>query len=313
MPIGRPIPNVTAYVLDQFLRPLPIGVPGELYLGGAGVARGYLNRPELTSEKFIPNPFADDPGNRLYKTGDLVRYRAGGNLEFLGRIDSQVKIRGFRVELGEIEQALRSHPRVAECVVVLREEDHDTRLIAYLITPDQQPANSELRDFLKAQLPAYMLPAQFETIETLPLTPSGKIDRRALPAPTSPRVESGESFVAPQTPMEELLARIWMEVLKLKSVSVHNNFFELGGHSLLAARVVARVRAALDIELGMVDVFQAPTIAGLASLLSSRGVMSESEAEFAAFFEELSKISDAEAQRRLAAETRIGEVPAAAA
>ena len=207
----------------------------------------------------------------------------------------------------------RSHPRVAECVVVLREEDHDTRLIAYLITPDQQPANSELRDFLKAQLPAYMLPAQFETIETLPLTPSGKIDRRALPAPTSPRVESGESFVAPQTPMEELLARIWLEVLKLKSVSVHNNFFELGGHSLLAARVVARVRAALDIELGMVDVFQAPTIAGLASLLSSRGVMSESEAEFAAFFEELSKISDAEAQRRLAAETRIGEVPAAAA
>ena len=311
--IGRPIRNVTAYVLDEFLWPVPIGVPGELYLGGPGVARGYLNQPELTSEKFMPNPFAGAPGARLYKTGDLVRYRAGGNLDFLGRVDSQVKIRGFRVELGEIEQALRSHPAVDDCVVVLREEDHDRRLIAYLVLQGQQPANGELRDFLKAQLPSYMLPAQFERIEALPLTPSGKIDRRALPEPISTRVESDEGFVAPQTPLEDLLAGIWMEVLKLESIGIHNNFFELGGHSLLAARVVARVHASLDIEMGMVDVFQAPTIAGLASLLSSRGAASESESEFAAFWRELSKISDAEAQRRLASETQIPEVPAAAA
>jgi len=302
---------VTAYILDEFLQPVPIGVPGELYLGGPGIARGYLNRPELTSERFIPNPFAVSPGARLYKTGDLVRYRANGNLEFLGRIDGQVKIRGFRVEPGEIEQALRSHPNVDDCVIVLREDDDDRRLIAYLVPKDRQPANGELRNFLKTRLPSYMLPAQYETIDMLPLTPSGKIDRHALPEPAFARVEPDESFVAPQTPIEDLLAGIWMEVLKLESVGIHNNFFELGGHSLLAARVVARVHATLDIEMGMVDVFQAPTIAGLASLLSSRGAASETESEFAAFWEELNKISDAEAQRRFDRETRNEEVAAA--
>jgi amino acid adenylation domain-containing protein len=301
IPIGRPIANTNVYVLNQSLRPVPTGVAGELYIGGEGLARGYVKRPELDAERFVSHPFSDDANERLYKTGDLVRYRADGNIEFLGRVDNQVKLRGFRVELEEIEMALRSHADVSECVVVLHEDrDGDKRLVAYVVpVGGSQIVMADLRNHLKAKLPAYMLPAIFELIEALPLMPNGKIDRRALPEPQQSSSEMDESFVAPRTPVEQLLATIWCEVLKLSRMGIHDNFFEFGGHSLLAARVVSSIRAQLDVELNMVDVFQAPTIAGLAELLYPRQAQNESEGELAALLEELANLSDEEAQRRL--------------
>ncbi|MDX6384576.1 MAG: hypothetical protein QOK48_2149, partial [Blastocatellia bacterium] len=272
IPIGRPFANTTAYVLDQTLRPVPIGAPGELYIGGPGVARGYVKRPDLTTEKFIQDPFSEEPKARLYRTGDLVRYRPNGNIEFLGRIDNQIKIRGFRVELEEIEQALRTQEGVADCVVALHEDSEgDKRLFAYVVpTAGRKLTTIDLRNLLKTRLPSYMIPAAFEVIDALPLLPSGKINRRALPAPRFTRNDAEESFVAPRTPIERLLAAEWCDVLKLDRVGIHDNFFELGGHSLLAAKVVSRVRGSLEINIGMVDLFQAPTIASLAALLVPR-------------------------------------------
>jgi len=298
VPIGRPLANASVYVLDQSFRPVPIGAPGELHIGGPGVARGYVNRPELTNEKFIYDPFSDDRRARLYKTGDLVRYRPDGNIEFLGRVDNQIKIRGFRVELEEIELALRSQHGVSDCVVVLHEDnDGDKRLIGYVVEEAQsQLKTSELRDSLKTKLPAYMVPALFEIIDALPLLPNGKINRRALPEPQSTRAETGEAFVAPRTPIEHLLATEWCDVLKLERVGIHDNFFELGGHSLLAARVVSQLRTKLAVELSMVDLFQAPTIASLAELLLPRGAQNESTDDLAALLEELANLSDEEAQ-----------------
>jgi amino acid adenylation domain-containing protein len=296
--IGRPIPNTTAYILDEFLNPVPIGVAGELHIGGAGLARGYINRPELTAQRFIINPFSNQPNSRLYKTGDLVRYRADGNIEFFGRVDNQIKIRGFRVELEEIEQALRHHAHVSDCVVVLREDDdNDKRLVAYVVGPEQsRPAVSELRNFLKAKLPSYMVPAAFEMIGALPVMPNGKIDRRALPEPQT-SIEMDESLAGPRTPIEELLAATWRDVLKLEQIGIHDNFFDLGGHSLLAAKVVSNVRTTIDVKFGMVDVFQAPTIASLAELLYPRALQQEPENELAMLLAELEGLSDEEAQR----------------
>ena len=251
--IGRPLPDTSVYVLDRSLQPSPIGVAGELYIGGPCVARGYINRPELTAEKFIRNPFSDDANDRLYRTGDLVRYRPCGSLDFIGRVDNQIKVRGFRVELEEIEQVLRRHEGVKDCVVILR-EDPDARLIAYVVANDTAVISSELRNFLKSKLPSYMVPATFETIEAVPLMPSGKINRRALPEPKSEEV-IGEIFVAPATPLEELLASAWREVLRIKRVGVQDNFFDLGGHSLLAAKVVSIVNRSLTVDFGMVDLF----------------------------------------------------------
>jgi amino acid adenylation domain-containing protein len=302
--IGRPILNTTVFVLDELRRPVPIGVPGELYIGGAGVARGYLNRPELTEEKFISDPFSKDTNAKLYRTGDVVRYGADGNIEFVGRVDNQIKIRGFRVELGEIEQALRNHPSVTDSVVVLHEDDAgDKRLVAYVVpASESQLTLTELRNFLKAKLPSYMLPAALEAIEALPLMPNGKIDRRALPDPRQVRPETFESFVAPRTLMEALLASAWCEALKLERVGVHDNFFELGGHSLLAARVVSNLRHTMKIELGMVDVLRSPTIAELAALLEARRPRDEQESDLALLLQELAGLSDEEAQQRLTAE-----------
>jgi amino acid adenylation domain-containing protein len=306
VPIGRPIASASVYVLNQSLQPVPIGAPGELYIGGPQVARGYVNRPDLTAEKFIKNPFTADESARLYKTGDLVRYRPDGNIEFLGRVDNQIKIRGFRVELEEIEQAVRSLSSVNECVVVLREdEDGDKKLIAYIV-PD---ASSELtpgkfRNYLKTKLPSYMVPASFELIDALPLLPNGKINRRALPTAQLKRPETDESYVAPVTPMEQLLAAEWCEVLKLDRIGIHDIFFELGGHSLLAAKVVSNVRNRLEVEMGMVDLFQAPTIASLAALLFPRGLQNESDADLAALLGELADLTDEEAQLFLDQETR---------
>jgi amino acid adenylation domain-containing protein/non-ribosomal peptide synthase protein (TIGR01720 family) len=263
--IGRPISNTQIYILDQNLQPLPVGVPGELHIGGAGLARGYLNRPELTQEKFIPNPFEEVGVSKLYKTGDLARYLLDGNIEYLGRIDNQVKIRGFRIELGEIETALSQHPHVqASCVIAREDTPSDKRLIAYIVPQAQVTLTiSELRSDLKKKLPDYMVPSAIVILESLPLTPNGKVDRRALPA-SEPSSELLEKYVAPRSPIEEILALIWQQVLKVELVGRHDNFFELGGHSLLATQLISRVRNGLKVELPLRSLFAAPTIAQLA-------------------------------------------------
>jgi acyl-CoA synthetase (AMP-forming)/AMP-acid ligase II/acyl carrier protein len=267
--IGSPIPNMQTYILDQRLQPVPIGIPGEIFVGGAGLARGYMNRPELTAEKFIPNPFSDDPGERLYRTGDLARYLPDGNIDFLGRIDDQVKIRGFRIELGEIEAVLQEHPAVRECVVLAREDvPGDKRLVAYIVaSPQQSLSIGELMRFLKEKFPEYMVPSAFVTLEALPLNSNGKVDRRALPAPDKTRPELEKAFVAPRTEVEKELARIWIEVLDLERVGIHDNFFELGGHSLMATQIINRVRSQMGLDLPLILIFNSPTIMGMAAFI----------------------------------------------
>src|SRR5207248_5167463 len=233
VPIGRPIANTQIYLLDGHRQPVPIGIPGEVYVGGAALARGYLNRPELTTERFIPDPFSEECGARLYKTGDRARYLPDGTIEYLGRLDHQVKVRGVRIELGEIEAILGQHPAVRECVVTLREDvPGDQRLTAYAAPQEGQTVTvTELRRHLKQYLPEYMLPAAVVTLDALPLTPTGKLDRNALPRPDLSGLTAEDSFVAPRTPDEEMLAGIWAEVLNRECVGIHDNFFELGGHS----------------------------------------------------------------------------------
>jgi amino acid adenylation domain-containing protein len=266
-PIGRPIPNARIYILNNALRPLPIGVAGHMHIGGVGLARGYLNRPELTAEKFIPDPFSAEPGARMYKTGDLARYRPDGNIEFLGRADHQVKIRGFRIELGEIEAVLGQHPAVRAAVVLAREDaPGEKRLVAYVVA---ESTADELRRFLKDKLPEYIVPAVFVLLDTLPLLSNGKIDRQALPAPDRTRPELDKSFVAPRTPTEELLAQIWAQLLDLERVGVDDNFFDLGGHSLLATQAVSRMREAFQVEISLRRLFEVPTVAGLAESIEA--------------------------------------------
>ena len=267
VPIGRPIANTQIYILDRDGRPVPVGVPGELYVGGDGLARGYLGRPELTAERFVPDPFARTTGARLYRTGDLARYLADGNVEFLGRVDYQVKIRGFRIELEEIEAVLGRHAAVRESVVVAREvAAGDKRLVAYVVAAGSEPPTvGELRRHLKGQLPDYMVPAAFVMLDELPLAPSGKVDRKALPAPDDAGREFAASYVAPRTPVEEVLAGVLAEVLGVVRVGVHDNFFALGGHSLLATQVVSRVREILRVELPLSRFFEAPVVAELAA------------------------------------------------
>ncbi|MBD2044454.1 amino acid adenylation domain-containing protein [Coleofasciculus sp. FACHB-64] len=281
VPLGRPIPNTQIYILDAHLQPVPIGVPGELYIGGAGLARGYLNQRELTAKKFIidsfierdefsilrnelqdvpPNSKLKTQNSKLYKTGDLARYLPDGNIEFLGRIDDQVKIRGFRVELGEIEAVLSQFPRVRQSIVLLREDELGQRLVAYIVS--NSALINDLRSFLKEKLPEYMVPSAFVVLKALPLTPNGKIDRSALPAPETIKPET-DTFVAPRNSVEELLAGIWVPLLKLEKVGIYDNFFDLGGHSLLIPQLLAKVRETFQIELTLRDFFDAPTIADL--------------------------------------------------
>ncbi|TMJ07570.1 MAG: amino acid adenylation domain-containing protein, partial [Bacillati bacterium ANGP1] len=250
VPIGRPIANTETYVLDAHLQPLPVGVAGELYIGGDGVARGYRGRPEQTAEKFIPDPFSKEPGARLYKTGDRARYRPDGNIEFLGRLDDQVKIRGFRIELGELEAVLGSHPGVREAVVLVREDvPGDRRLAGYLVAAQKPgPSLNELYGFLRDRLPGHMIP-NLVVLDALPLTPNGKVDRRALPAPDQVRPEPEESFEGPRNAVEEVVAGIWSKVLGVDRVSRYDNFFDLGGHSLLAMRVVAGLEEHLGLRI----------------------------------------------------------------
>nr|ALT22102.1 nonribosomal peptide synthetase [Anabaena sp. XPORK13A] len=264
--IGRPIANTQLYILNNTIQPVPIGVMGELYIGGLGVARGYLNRPDLTAEKFIQSPF--NPQQKLYRTGDLARYLPDGNMEYLGRIDNQVKVRGFRIELGEIEAVINAYPDVNQGVVIAREDiPGNQRLVAYLVTKDgfDWP---QLRNLLKLQLPDYMLPATFVVLDSLPLTPNGKVDRKALPAPEIDLSKEKE-FVPPQTPSEEMIANIFATVLNIQLVGIHDNFFELGGHSLLATQVISRLRKAFEIEIPLKELFAAPTVAQLSDRIES--------------------------------------------
>ena len=270
VPIGRPISNTQIYLLDAHLQPVPIGVSGELHIGGASLARGYLNRPELTLEKFIPNPFGTDGHSRLYKTGDLAKYLPSGNIEYLGRIDNQVKIRGFRIELGEIEAVLSQHPSVYSVVITARVDTPGAqRLVAYIVPQQQKaPTISELRQFLKPKLPEYMVPYAFVFLEALPMTANGKIDRRALPAPELDR-ELLDKFVAPRTPIEEILVLVWALVLKVEQVGIYDNFFELGGNSLLATQVISRLREAFQVELPLRCLFESPTVAQLEEAIAA--------------------------------------------
>jgi len=298
--IGRPIRGTRAHVVDRRGVPVPPGVAGELWLAGAGLARGYLGRPELTAERFTPDPFGSGPGERVYRTGDLVRFRQDGELDFLGRIDHQVKLRGFRIELGEIEAVLASDPSVRECVVVVREDAPGSRLlVAYVAGDGAPPDTGALRTAAGRRLPEYMVPAAFVVLDALPLSPNGKVDRRALPAPDrTGRHRTGE-FVAPQTRTEETVAEIWKELLALEQVSVDDGFFELGGHSLLATQVLARVRQVFGVDLPLREIFKHPTIAALAELIDAQAATPTDEDELAALLAELDVLSDEEARERL--------------
>jgi thioesterase domain-containing protein/acyl carrier protein len=268
VPIGRPIAHTRVWLLDARGEPVPVGVPGHLHLGGAGVGRGYRGRPDLTAASYVPDPFGPD-GSRLYRTGDLARWLPDGNLESLGRIDHQVKLRGFRIELGEIEAVLAEHPAVRQVAVVAREEaPGDRRLVAYWVPEGAGTTPADLRAYLKERLPEYMVPAVFVEFAILPLNPNGKVDRRALPVPAPHHVTAG---AAPRDSVELELARIWEDLLGVRSPGINDNFFELGGHSLLAVRLVRRLAAVFGVEIPLASLFTAGTLEGLASLVRSRG------------------------------------------
>jgi amino acid adenylation domain-containing protein len=266
VPLGRPLDNMQVYMLDERQQLAPVGLPGEIYVGGEGLARGYLNRPALAAEKFLPNPFSAAPGTRLYSTGDLGRYRPDDTIEFLGRADHQVKLRGFRIELGEIESALSQHPQIRQAVVDAREDaPGDKRLVAYVVfAEDATVSSDDLQEFMGGKLPSYMIPTEWLELDRLPLTPSGKIDRRALPGIDTTRSKRKSDYVAPRTPIEEVLSSIWSDILRVERVGIHDNFFELGGHSLIATQVISRAREVFGVEAPLILLFERPNIKELA-------------------------------------------------
>jgi len=296
--IGRPIANTQIYILNENMQQVPVGEPGEIYVGGPGLARGYRNRPDLTAEKFVPNPFSREPGARLYRTGDLARYLPDGEIAFLGRVDEQIKVRGYRIEPAEIVRVLDEYPAVETSAVVAREvEQGDKTLVAYFVpAPNSQPTHSELRNFIAGRVPEYMIPAIFVKLDALPVNTSGKLDRAMLPAPNSANTLRDNTFVAPRTPIEEHLASILASLLDMGEVSVEDNFFLLGGHSLLGTQLIARVRDAFDIELSLRSLFDAPTVSELSARVESLLIA------------KLESMTDDEAQRLLD-----GAAPAAAA
>jgi len=317
-PIGRPISNVQVYILDDALQPVPIGVTGELHIAGCGIARCYLNMPALTAENFIPNPFDRSPGSHMYSTGDMARWTGAGEIEFVGRYDQQVKIRGNRIELGEIESVLAEHPLVRQAAVVTVGEGFiDKRLVAYVsVRPDWQNSAEadgsrgehvyeqklpEIQRYLAARLPEYMTPAPIIFLPELPLTPSGKIDRSALPSPDTAAPNSASTFVAPRTMVEEKVAEIWAELLGLEQVGVHDHFFDLGGHSLLATRVISRVREVFQVELPLRLIFaNALTVAGMADTIELYTIEQASEEDVAAALKELDELPEEEIRKLLA-------------
>jgi amino acid adenylation domain-containing protein len=269
IPIGYPISNTQVYILDRTLHPVPIGVPGELYIGGDGLARRYLNRPDLTEEKFVPHPFSNEPGARLYKTGDRVRYLPDGAIEFLGRLDHQIKLRGFRIELAEIESVLGDHPAVREVLVLARENERkEKRLVAYVVPRQgQHVTQSELRRFLKEQLPAYMVPSDFVMLAAIPMTPNGKVDQRTLPAPTIVKHKVEDGFVTPLLTVHHQLIQIWEDLLGVRPIGIKDNFFDLGGHSLLAARLVDKIEQVCGKKIPLATLFAGATIEHLADTI----------------------------------------------
>ncbi|HST61451.1 MAG TPA: non-ribosomal peptide synthetase, partial [Longimicrobium sp.] len=279
LPVGKPVGDRRVYVLDGWGEPVPAGVPGELFVGGPAVGRGYLGRPGLTAERFVPDPFAGQPGARMYRTGDRLRWMADGRLDFVGRVDEQVKIRGFRIEPGEIEGALSSYAGVLDARVIVREDQPgEKRLVAYVVGGVEAEA---LREHVRERLPEYMVPAAVMVLDALPLTRNGKLDRKALPVP---EYASAERYVAPRTPVEEVLAEIWSDVLRQERVGVHDSFFDLGGHSLLLMRLLAHVQATFDVEIPIAAVFSMPTLEAMAEEIESRiyedvATMSDDEAE----------------------------------
>jgi amino acid adenylation domain-containing protein len=319
IPIGQAVSNTEIRVLDQHMQLAPVGVAGELYIGGDGLARDYLRRPELTAEKFVPHPYSAEPGARLYRTGDLVRYLSDGNIEFLKRIDQQVKIRGFRIELGEIEAALQQHPAVRESIVIVREViPGDRQLVAYVVPEPAVSGQSgndyannqlcetfvhqlvpQLRNWLRARLPAYVTPANFVVLDELPLNSNGKVDRRALPEPDAARYVAEETFIAPRTREEKTIAEIWTEVLDGRPISVEANFFDLGGHSLLATRVISRIREKCGVELPLRMLFDSPTVAALASHLAAVQPSQTDVSRIAEMLETLASLSEDETKTLL--------------
>jgi amino acid adenylation domain-containing protein len=304
IPYGHPMANQRVYVLSPELEPLPVHAPGELYLGGVGLARGYLDRPGATAERFVPSPFGD--GERIYRTGDRVRWRADGELELLGRLDHQIKVRGFRIEAGEVESVLREHPAVRSAVVMAHGDGEDRFLAAYVVAhPDAAAADDELRDFARGRLPAYMVPAAVVVLDRLPLTPNGKLDRASLPIPRP--AGSTASHAGPMSATEEALAAIWSEVLRVPVRGAEDDFFDLGGHSLLAARVASRVGQRFGVELSLADLFQLPTVRALAALVDERAAVPEPEpappepGSMAQLLSELESLSDAEVRALLEA------------
>ena len=284
--IGSPIDNMHVHIVDEGMRKVPTGEAGEIYIGGAGLARGYRNRADLTAERFVPDPFGSEPGARLFRTGDLGRYLPDGQIAFLGRVDEQIKIRGFRIEPAEIVKVLDEHPTVEASTVVAREvEPGDKRLVAYFVSAGKtQPTHTELRNFIAARLPAYMIPATFVKLEGLPVNPSGKVDRATLPAPNAQNTLHDSSFIAPRTPIEERLAAMLASLLDLDRVSVEDNFFLLGGHSLLGTQLIARIRDTFGVELSLRSLFDLPTISKLSEhiemlILDKLQAMSEDEAQ----------------------------------
>jgi len=282
---------------------VPTGVAGELYVGGAGVSRGYVGDPEQTADRFIPDPFADDPNSTLYRTGDRVRVLGDGNLEFLGRVDHQVKIRGHRIEPAEIEAALAANPAIRQVAVIPVSDNGQTpRLIAYLVGREHVPSVDDLRSELLDVLPEFMVPAEFRILESLPLTASGKIDRMALPAASTLEAARQADYVAPRTPEEQAVAEIWQEVLGAERVGVHDDFFALGGHSLMATQVIARARARFDADVQLLDLFTAPTVQGLAAAIAT--ARNSEDAELEGLVKELSQLPPDEASLLLATEPR---------
>jgi amino acid adenylation domain-containing protein len=279
--IGRPLSNSQIYLLDQHWQPAPTGVAGEIYVAGDGMARGYLRRPDLTAERFLPSPYSATPGTRIYKTGDLARLRSDGDIVYLGRADHQVKVRGYRIELGEIETVLKRHPDVKDVVVVARgEQPEQKQLVAYLVVEDEPgPTALELKSYMREQLPEYMVPAIFMRLEQLPLSGSGKVDRRALPAPNPMALEEEERAETRLTATEELVAGIWMQLLGVETVNARDNFFDLGGHSLLATQVISRIKEIFHVELPLRELFEAPTLAGLAARIGEHCTVSDSQPE----------------------------------
>lgn len=299
--IGGPIDNTQLYILDDFLHPMPIGIPGELCIGGAGLARGYATRPALTADRFVAHPYTDHPGERLYRTGDRARYRCNGTIEYLGRLDHQVKLRGYRIELGEIEAVLMQHPAVHMAIALVREDStSDAQLVAYITAQqDHQPIAEELGTFLRQKVPEYMIPTFFVVLESLPMTPNGKVDRHALPSPDQSPSTKQRTYVAPRTVVEEVLVMMWRSVLNVEQIGVTDNFFQIGGHSLKAARLVALIRKTFQMDVPLRRLFEMTTVAALAEYLITHEAKPEQTEKIAQIFKRIRSTSAEERQQAL--------------